>query len=136
MPQTPSCQAVFKILLVEDCEDSILLIRAFLKKYPYQLEVAYNGRKAVDMVKEGRYDLVLMDIQMPIMDGHAATQLIRAWEAEQDQDYIPLPIVALTAHSQIEDKQEAMAVGCNQHLTKPISKATLVQTIEWYYSKK
>jgi len=119
-----------KILLVEDMPDNRLLIKAYLKRSPYQLDEAENGEEAVARFKQNAYDLVLMDVQMPVMDGHTATREIRSWE--QQQQHRGVPIIALTAHAVKEDMDKSLAAGCNDHLTKPIKKATLLQVLEQY----
>jgi len=116
------------ILLVEDNPDNRLLIKAYLKKTPHSLDEAENGSIAVDLYKQTHYDLVLMDVQMPVMDGHEATRLIRAWEKAQDKKRTK--IISLTAHAIREEIDKCMAAGCDTHLSKPIKKATLLQTIE------
>jgi len=116
------------ILLVEDNPDNRLLIKAYLKKTPHSLDEAENGSVAVDMYKQGSYDLVFMDVQMPVMDGHEATRLIRSWEKEQKMS--PAKIVSLTAHAIKEEIDKCIDAGCDTHLSKPIKKSTLLQTIE------
>lgn len=118
------------ILLVEDNEDNRLLVRAYLKRVPYEIDEAENGEIAVAKFKERRYSLVLMDVQMPIMDGHAATRAIRRWEAEEG--WSATPIIALTAHAIKEEMDKSKAAGCTTHLTKPIQKDTLLQALEPY----
>ncbi len=119
-----------RILLVEDTPDNRLLIRAYLKRTPHQLDEAENGEIAVQKFRENRYDLVLMDVQMPVMDGYAATRAIREWEKAQGLE--PTPVVALTAHAIKEDSDRSLEAGCTAHLTKPIKKATLLAAIEQY----
>jgi two-component system sensor histidine kinase/response regulator len=121
------------ILLVEDTIDNRLLIRAYLKNTPYEVDEAENGEIAVSKFKTRAYSLVLMDVQMPVMDGYAATQAIRTWEHAQGRP--PTPIVALTAHAIKEDIEKSKAAGCTAHLTKPIKKATLLQAIEQYVGR-
>ena len=116
-----------RILLVEDSADNCALIRAYLKHLPYCIDIAENGEIAVEKVKASTYDLVLMDIQMPIMDGYTATQAIRLWERQQGRAAIP--IIALTAHALCEDVTRSLAAGCTAHLTKPIKKHTLLSVI-------
>ncbi len=123
-------QAGLSILMADDAKDNVTLIRAYLKQTPHQLEVAENGAVAVDLFKQGRYDLVLMDIQMPVMDGYTATRLIRQWEREQD--YPPVPIIALTANALKEDEQRSLDAGCNGHLTKPIRKGIFLAALQHY----
>ncbi|MBA5869541.1 MAG: response regulator, partial [Nitrospira sp. CR2.1] len=119
-----------RVLLVEDMEDNRVLITLFLKPTPYQLDLAKNGVEGVDTFQSGRYDLVLMDIQMPVMDGYEATRTIRAWEAAEGRQ--ATPIVALTASTFEEDIQTAHAAGVTAHLTKPIKKQTLLDTLRRY----
>ncbi|MCH7694851.1 MAG: response regulator [Proteobacteria bacterium] len=121
-----------KILLVEDNPDNRLLIRAYLKKLPYQLDEAENGQIAVEMFQQSDYDLVFMDVQMPVMDGHQATRIIRAWEAEHARK--STPIIALTAHAIKEEIDKCMQAGCDTHLSKPVKKATILDTIKTYAS--
>ena len=116
-----------KILLVDDAEENLLLIQAFLKNEPYQLVICENGSEAVETFKTERFDLVFMDIQMPVMDGYEATRRIRAWEHETRAE--PTPIVALTAHAMVEESEKIKAVGCDMHLTKPVRKQRLLDTV-------
>lgn len=115
------------ILLVDDMEDNRLLITLLLKGTTYRLDTAENGAVAVDKLQCGTYDLVLMDIQMPVMDGYQATLAIRAWEREQGR--VPTPIIALTASALTEDVEKCQAAGFTSHLTKPIKKKTLLEAI-------
>jgi two-component system sensor histidine kinase/response regulator len=116
-----------RILLVEDNEDNRLLIHAFLKKTDHILDNAENGEIAVRKRKENAYDLILMDMQMPVMDGYTATHEIRRWE---ELTGVPaVPIVALTAHALKEDMDKCLEVGCTAYLTKPIKKQTLFDEI-------
>lgn len=117
-----------RILLVEDNPDNRLLIKAYLKKQPYEIEEAEHGQQAVELFMANDYDIVLMDVQMPIMDGHAATRAIREYENSQQET--ATPIVALTAHAIKEEQDKSMAAGCDAHLTKPIKKKTLLNALE------
>ena len=121
------------ILLVEDNPDNRLLINAYLKKLPYQLDEAENGQIAVDKFQHSDYDIVLMDVQMPVMDGHQATRMIREWEAQNAR--AATPIISLTAHAIKEEIDKCLAAGCDTHLSKPVKKATLIETIQAYTSK-
>ena len=121
-----------RILLVEDNVDNRNLIVRFLKKSDVQVDVAENGALGVERFTTGdRYDLVLMDVQMPVMDGYTAARAIRAWE--RDRGAAQTPIVALTAHTmEGEELAKCRAAGCVGFLTKPIGKAELLQGIETY----
>ncbi|MBU0664626.1 MAG: PAS domain S-box protein [Proteobacteria bacterium] len=121
------------ILLAEDTADNQLLIRSYLKKTNHRLDIAENGEEAVTMFKEKEYDLVLMDVQMPIMDGYSATRAIRSWEKENNRT--PIPICALTAHAMREDVAKSLDAGCDTHLIKPIKKAYLLDAIENFSRK-
>ncbi|VAX20963.1 Serine/threonine protein kinase PrkC, regulator of stationary phase [hydrothermal vent metagenome] len=122
--------APLKILLVEDNRDNRNLILAYLKKSPHGIEIAENGQIAVDKFISGKYDLVLMDMEMPVMDGLTATKIIREWEEKNNQS--PTPILALTAHALQEHKEKSEEAGCDGHVTKPIKKAVLFEAIEKY----
>ncbi len=116
-----------RILLVEDSKDNQILIRTFLKRTPHALTVVVNGQEAVEIVQEQHFDLVFMDVQMPVMDGYTATRLIRKWEQETNQ--IPLQIVTLTAHALNGEKERSQDAGCNLYLSKPIKKQRLLEVI-------
>ena len=113
-----------KILIAEDNDSNFVLMSYILKKH-YQFERAKNGQEAVEMVDKNQYDIVLMDIKMPIMNGLEATKAIR----EKHPD---LPILALTANAFDSDRQLAMEVGCNDFLSKPVSSEECIETIKRY----
>jgi CheY-like chemotaxis protein len=113
-----------KILVAEDNDSNFILMTYILKKY-YEYDRAKNGQEAVDMVENGTYDMVLMDIKMPVLDGLEATKAIR----EKHPD---LPIVALTANAFDSDRQLAMQAGCNDFLSKPVSSDICIKTIRKY----
>lgn len=119
-----------EILIVEDNEDNRLLIRAYLEHTPYRFDEATNGAQALSRCQRHRYRLVLMDIQMPVMDGYAATEAIRAFEKTVGADRVP--IIALTANAVQEDVERSLAAGCQAHLTKPIRRKTLLNVVEHY----
>ncbi len=114
-----------KILLVEDNDINQLIAAELLTKVGYRVEIADNGQKALDMLAEKNYDLVLMDIQMPIMDGLTATQKIRAQEK-----FSTLPIIAMSAHAMTGDKEISLQHGMNDHITKPIDPEVLYKTLQ------
>ncbi|WP_229207673.1 MULTISPECIES: response regulator [unclassified Duganella] len=113
-----------RVLLVEDNAINRDVALDFLADAPITVDVALDGAQAVQMVQAARYDLVLMDIQMPVMDGLTATRAIRAM-ANHDS----LPIIAMTAHAMSGDHAASMAAGMNDHLTKPIDPALLMNTL-------
>ena len=116
-----------RILLVDDYDDNCFVVQAHLEETPYQIDIAENGEIAIDMFKSVNYDLVLMDVQMPVMDGYTATRIIRSWEQEQGLD--PTPIVALTANALADDLYKSIEAGCTSHLSKPIRRGPLMAEI-------
>ncbi|MEO5378667.1 MAG: response regulator [Magnetococcus sp. DMHC-6] len=120
------------ILLVDDSEDNRFLIQAFFKNLPHHVQTAENGQQAVEKYKLNKFDLILMDLQMPIMDGLTATKHIRQLEAATNRT--PIPILALTAHALKEDHERSLAAGCTMHLTKPIKKNQLIEIIGKIFS--
>ena len=91
--------------------------------------MAVNGLEAVDKFRNSIYDLVLMDIQMPAMDGYEATSIIRAFEKASRE--FRTPILALTAHATTEERKKCLDAGCDGHLTKPIKKSKLLEAIRY-----
>jgi PAS domain S-box-containing protein len=120
--------AALRILLVEDSADNCIITVAYLEDTPYQVEIAETGAIACEMFTSGHYDLVLMDRQMPGMDGLTATQRMRAWERANDRS--PTPIIALTASALKGDREKCLAAGCTAFLTKPIKQEVLLQAIK------
>jgi CheY-like chemotaxis protein len=120
----------WRILLVEDSPDNRALFQAYLRDTEYELEVAEDGEQAVSAFQTGRFDLILMDMQMPVMDGYTATRLIR--ERERRAGSPPVPIIALTANAFQEDAVRSLAAGCTVHLTKPIRKAAFLEKLSGF----
>lgn len=117
-----------RILLAEDTADNRVLISHYLKNESITLEFAENGREAIDMYLRNQYDLILMDIQMPDVDGHEATKKIRQIEKEKNiQERIP--ILALTANALVEEQVSSLSVGCDAHVTKPVRKQQLLDAM-------
>jgi signal transduction histidine kinase/CheY-like chemotaxis protein len=116
-----------RILVAEDSPDNRLVIAAYLRREPYQVDFALDGREAVNKFISQRYDLVFMDIQMPEVDGLAATRTIRRWE--NDHGLSPTPIIALSASVLEEDVRLALAAGCNLHISKPVRKRVLLDAV-------
>jgi len=118
------------ILLVEDARENRIVVKAFLKKTPHTIKIAENGRIGVDKFVSGKYDLVFMDMRMPVMDVYTTTGEIRKWERENKKD--STPVIALTAHALVEDKQKCLDAGCTDYLSKPIKKEDLLRKISEY----
>ena len=114
-----------RVLLVEDNEDNRSLIRRYLRDQPYEVTEACDGAEAVEAVAQEEYAVILMDIQMPVMDGHEATGRIRTFERNVGRR--PSLIVALTAHALPAEQAGIVAAGCDACLTKPIKKQTLLE---------
>lgn len=116
-----------RILLAEDTPEVRLVIKAFLKKTPWRIDVAKDGADAMIKFISNTYDLVLMDVEMPIMNGYAATQAIRGWECQHGRSRTP--VLALTAHAMREYRERCLEAGCDGHIIKPVSKDSLIQSI-------
>ncbi|WP_420904149.1 ATP-binding protein [Candidatus Magnetaquiglobus chichijimensis] len=117
-----------RILLADDTEENRLLFGAYLEKTPYEVVMVENGAEALACLRNEPFDLVLMDVQMPVMDGLTVT---RIWRAEEPHDR-HLPIVALTAYALTENIAQSLDAGCDTHLSKPVRKRVLLATIERY----
>ncbi|MBI5592222.1 MAG: CHASE2 domain-containing protein [Deltaproteobacteria bacterium] len=112
-----------RILLVDDVAVNRRIIEAYLKKTAVHIDIAENGREAIEKYQNGGTDLILMDMEMPVMDGFEATRSIR--KLENDSKAAPIPIVALTAHAFSTERQRCLDAGCSHFFTKPIRKADL-----------
>ncbi len=124
LPAKSASLVGLKILLVEDNLVNQLVATKLLESLQATVIVAQNGQEALDKLPQESIDIILMDIQMPIMDGLTATQHIRA-----QSQYSDLPIIAMTAHAREEDKQQCLAAGMNLHIAKPISLPVLRESI-------
>ncbi len=113
------------VLLVDDAPENRWMISMFLQKAGAQVELAQDGQEAIDKALNGNHDLVLMDIQMPGMDGYQATQSLR------EQGYSK-PILAVTAHALIEERDKCIEIGCTDHLSKPVNQKELVERVARY----
>jgi signal transduction histidine kinase len=132
VPITPFAMPIAKskdtlaplILLAEDNEANIQTFNAYLSAYEYDVILAKNGVEAVEMAKDHHPDIILMDIQMPVMDGLEATRLIRA-----DKNLAKVPIIALTARAMQGDEERCLAAGASEYLSKPIELEQLMRMI-------
>ncbi|GLK59092.1 hybrid sensor histidine kinase/response regulator [Azotobacter vinelandii] len=124
----------FRILVAEDNSISTKVIRGMLRKLNLQPDTASNGEEALQAMKAKQYDLVLMDCEMPVLDGFAATEQLRAWEASELRPHTP--IVALTAHILSEHREHAQRVGMDGHLAKPVELSQLRALIEHWVERK
>ena len=117
-----------RILLVEDNLDNQRLTKKILEKGGYLVEIAENGQLALEAVRKFRYDSILMDIYMPVMDGFEATKSIRSYERSQKQDRTP--IIALTAHAVEGYRDKCLQHDMDDYITKPLKKKNLLETVE------
>lgn len=115
-----------KILIVEDNKPNQLVAKAILEHKGYAVDIAEDGVEGVEAVANGDYDVVLMDIQMPRMDGVEATQMIRSLESKKRE----IPIIAVTANAMVGDRDNYLAAGMDDYVSKPIDSASLVETIQ------
>jgi len=114
-----------KILLTEDNEANQLLIKEVLEKAGYSVDLAGNGKEAVEKIRRGNYNLVLMDMQMPVMDGYEATKTLR-------EEGYKIPIVALTAHTMQGDEEKTIEAGCDGFLGKPVKQYDLLEVVRYH----
>lgn len=127
--QFPKC----KLLLAEDSEENIFVIKTFLRKYPIDLVVAYNGIDALQKFQSYEFDIILMDMQMPEMDGIEATKQIRLYEQNHQVDPLEaIPIIAISANVQKEDISKSFLAGVTSYLSKPVRKIEILKLIYFY----
>jgi len=124
----------FRILVAEDNSISTKVIRGMLGKLNLQPDTASNGEEALAAMKAQRYDLVLMDCEMPILDGFSATQQLRAWELGNNR--VRTPVVALTAHILAEHKERARQSGMDGHMSKPVELSQLRELVEYWVEQR
>jgi CheY-like chemotaxis protein len=116
------------ILLAEDNTINQKLFRKLLNKAGCRVILASNGKQAVEKFIPGKFDLVMMDVQMPIMDGFEATELIRKTEKGNART----PVIAVTAHAMTGDREKCMAAGMNDYISKPVRKSRIIEILEKY----
>lgn len=121
--------ATRQVLVVDDSVTNRKIIEALLKKQGLDVHTVENGQEALDHITKGNLpDLILMDCQMPLMDGYEATRHIRQWEREGNKPH--MPIIALTGGSSLSDRDHCIVSGMNDYLSKPVSLKSLVTTLE------
>ena len=113
------------VLIVEDSEDARYFMRLELEQLGYRIVEADDGEKAVEVAERERPDIILMDLSLPIMDGIAATEKIRACDG-----FKTVPVIAVTAHQETDFRADAQAAGFNAYVTKPIDMPWLSELIE------
>ena len=112
-----------KILVVEDSKSCQKLIAIILDSFECEIELVENGQEAIERIKTTRYDIILMNVQMPVMDGIKATEIIRR-DINQE-----IPILAVTAAAMKGDREKCITCGMNDYLTKPIDQEKLAEMI-------
>lgn len=117
-----------RLLIAEDGEANRIVLSAFLRECPYHIEFALNGLEALEKAKSGTYDVIVMDVEMPVMDGYTATREIRAWEAKNRNTQVP--IIALTANALAGEEIRSKQAGCDFYLSKPVNRRRLINGIE------
>ncbi|SMP72732.1 PAS domain S-box-containing protein [Desulfonatronum zhilinae] len=123
-----------KVLLTEDNKLNQEVALGMLRGFGIQAKVAENGEQALELYAQERFDAVLMDIQMPVMDGLEAARRIRAWEAEQGQPRVP--IIAMTAHALSQDREASLNAGMDDHLAKPVNPQGLYQILNTWLRRE
>jgi CheY-like chemotaxis protein len=113
------------VLLVEDDRDNRTIYRTILEHHGYQVVEAADGREGIRLAREHKPDIVLMDISIPVVDGWEATAILKA-----DPETAAIPIVALTAHALVKDRQKAREVGCDGYLAKPVEPMRVATEVE------
>ncbi len=121
------------ILLVEDYEPNVLVATSMFNNFGYRYEVARNGQEAVERFSSGKYSIVLMDVEMPVMDGYATTRNIR--ELEKTNAAAPMAIIAMTAHAMKGDRERCIAAGMDDYIAKPFSPHQLQAVLNKYFEK-
>ncbi|MDD8027891.1 MAG: response regulator [Acidobacteriota bacterium] len=113
------------VLIIEDNENNLYMMRFILEKLGHSVLEARDGAAGVELAESRRPDLILMDIQLPIMDGYAATRRIRQSETLKN-----VPIIAVTSYAMAGDKEKALAAGCTAYVEKPIDPPAFVKVLE------
>jgi CheY-like chemotaxis protein len=125
--------AQLPILLVEDYEPNILVATIMLKNFGYRFEVAHNGQEALDRFSPEKYSLLLLDVEMPVMDGFETTRQIRGFEGAKGSSRVP--IVAMTAHALKGDREKCMIAGMDDYIPKPFNPHQLQAILIKYLTK-
>jgi CheY-like chemotaxis protein len=115
-----------KILVAEDNEANQFLIKAITKTMDWEITLVENGEEAIDAFKKEDFDLILMDVQMPVMNGYEATKIIRTLEAENNTH---IPIIALTAYAMTSDKDQCIDAGMDDYISKPFKRQQFLDII-------
>lgn len=115
------------VLIIEDNKNNLYMMRFIVTRLGHAVLEARDGASGVDLARRERPDLILMDIQLPVLDGYAATQQIRADAALQE-----VPIIAVTSYAMAGDREKALAAGCSAYIEKPIDPESFIKELEKY----
>jgi len=116
-----------KVLIIEDNENNLYMMRFILTKLGHEVLEARDGASGIDLAKKNRPDLILMDIQLPVLDGYSATRQIR-----EDDTLKDVPIIAVTSYAMVGDREKAIEAGCTAYVEKPINPASFIKVLERY----
>jgi two-component system, cell cycle response regulator DivK len=119
-----------KVLIVEDNEQNLYLFRFLLEKSDYEVIVANDGVEGVDKATTEKPDLILMDMQLPEMDGYEAVRRIK-----QHEETRHIPVVAVTSYAMVGDREKILGAGCAGYIEKPIAPETFVAEVEKYFTQ-
>lgn len=119
----------YKILIAEDNTINVKVAQYILRPIAQLLDVAENGEQVIDLYLQNEYDVILMDVKMPVMDGYEATHKIRVIEKDRNVEKT-IPIIAITANNQIEEQQYCLSIGMNGFIAKPFSTQDILNLFE------
>jgi two-component system cell cycle response regulator DivK len=117
-----------KILIIEDNEQNLYLLRFILERNGYEVEAAQDGQEGIDKAMLVRPDLILLDVQLPVMDGYAVARHLRS-----NPDIVRTPIVAVTSYAMTGDREKALESGCTGYIEKPINPDTFIAQVEAHF---
>ena len=120
-----------KILYIEDNEQNLYLVTFILEKHGYEVHAALDGQDGIDLASRINPDLILLDIQLPLMDGYAVARQLRT-----NPDLAVIPIVAVTSYAMAGDREKALGAGCTGYIEKPINPDTFMQQVEQHLLKR
>ena len=120
-----------KILIIEDNEQNLYLLTFIVEKHGYDVSAARDGKEGIEIAQRIKPDMILLDIQLPVMDGYAVARELR-----KNQDLANTPIVAVTSFAMIGDREKAIKAGCIGYIEKPIDPKTFITQVEQYFSGK
>ena len=113
------------VLVIEDNEQNIYLVTFILEKHGYKVIQARDGREGIEVAKQTTPDLILLDIQLPVMDGYDVARELRS-----NPEIYDVPIVAVTSYAMVGDRERVLAAGCNGYIEKPIDPETFIEDVE------